>query len=83
MALVGAFARVEPGTTRRVRTTLDAIDGVHPFELKVPDRVGVLIEACDLDHADSLLTSAIRTTPGVLGVRAVYAHPAPGRPARA
>ena len=77
MALVGAFARVEPGATQRVRTILGSIGGVHPFELKTPDRVGVLIEARDLDAADTLLTSTVRTTPGVLGVRAVYAHAAP------
>jgi nitrate reductase NapAB chaperone NapD len=72
MAMVGAFARIEPGTLDKVVERLEKIDGVSTFDLDDPGKVGLLIEAEDADSAHAKLTKEIRNTEDVWGVWPVY-----------
>ena len=74
MAIVGAFARVEVSERSETNALLEAIEGVTPFALEEEEKVGLLIEAADLDAAHDLITGAVRRTRGVLGVWPVYAN---------
>jgi nitrate reductase NapAB chaperone NapD len=74
MVMVGAFARIEPGSAGTVIRRLERIAGVETFELDDPDKVGILIEADDMDRAHAMLTRDIRNIGGVWGVWPVYAH---------
>lgn len=74
MAVVGAFARVEVSGREATNAALGEIDGVTPFELDEIEKVGLLIEAADLDAAHGLITGAVKRTSGVLGVWPVYAN---------
>jgi nitrate reductase NapAB chaperone NapD len=74
MVMIGAFARIEPGTAGAVIRCLEQMAGVETFELDDPDKVGILIEVDDMDRAHATLTRDIRNLEGVLGVWPVYAH---------
>ena len=74
MAIVGAFARVDVSGRGETNAALGAIDGVTTFELDEIEKVGLLIEAADLDAAHGLITGAVKRTPGVLGAWPVYAN---------
>jgi len=74
MAAVGAFARIEPTAAGEVAGRLDRIPGVETFLLDEPGKLGLVIEADDLDRAHAILTTDVRRTPGVLGVWAIYAE---------
>lgn len=67
LAVVGAFARIEPGESKSVRQRLDQIAGVETFDLDDRDRVGILIETKDAAEAEQILEGPIRATPGVWG----------------
>jgi len=72
MPTVGAFARIEIDEADAIRARLAALDGVTPFDLDETGKMGLLIEAPDLDAAHGKLTKDIRQTDGVLGVWPVY-----------
>ncbi len=73
MAIVGAFARVEIEHMQQTERGLNAIDGVSTFLLDEPGKVGLLVEAGDLDEAHGLIAESIPAVPGVMGVWPVYA----------
>ena len=72
MVVVGAFARVEVDDVDATRCRLAALDGVTTFDLDRPEKVGVLIEADDLDDAHARLTTQVQRVEGVMGVWPVY-----------
>jgi len=74
MTIVGAFARIETTITNDVRLRLDEIAGVETFDLAASDKVGLLVEADDLDAAHELLTRRIVAVEGVLGVFPIYVN---------
>ena len=73
-ATVGAFARIEVESAGAVRQRLRQLDGVEPFDLDEPGKVGLIIEAACLDDAHEKLTGEIKHTQGVLGVWPIYAN---------
>lgn len=74
MVIVGAFARVETTDVEGTRRRLAALDGVSTFDLDRPEKVGVLIEADDLDDAHARLTTQVQRVEGVMGVWPVYVN---------
>jgi len=74
MAVVGAFARIDVSDPQAVHRRLAAVDGVSLFDLDPPGKVGLVIEADDLDDAHEKLRTDIERVDGVLGVWPVYAH---------
>ncbi|HEB60941.1 MAG TPA: hypothetical protein ENJ06_03855 [Phycisphaeraceae bacterium] len=74
MATVGAFARVEMESAEEVEKRLDAIPGVETFSLEERGKVGLIIEADDLDAAHALLTGPVRHAEGVMGVWPSYVY---------
>jgi hypothetical protein len=72
MVVVGAFARIEPGTQAKVIERLEKIDGVSTFDLDDPGKVGLLIEAENADIAHARLTKEIRSIEDVWGTWPVY-----------
>jgi len=77
MAVVGAFARVDISNVEAVRQRLADVPGVTPFDLGEVGKIGLVIEAADLDAANEMLRVEIREIEGVLGVWPVYAHMEP------
>ena len=73
-ATVGAFARIEVESAGEVRQRLQQLEGVEPFDLDDPGKVGLIIEAATLDDAHAKLTGEIKHTQGVLGVWPIYAN---------
>ena len=74
MVLVGAFARIEPGTAKAVVCRLEGMAGVETFDLDAPHKIGILIEADNADQAHAMLTRNIRGIEGIWGVWPVYMH---------
>jgi nitrate reductase NapAB chaperone NapD len=74
MAVVGAFARVDLSNAEAVRARLVAIPGVTPFDLGEVGKVGLVIEADNLEAANEMLRVEVKEIDGVLGVWPVYAH---------
>lgn len=74
MAVVGAFARIETERIEQVRGELARLEGVETFDLGDPMKVGILIEAGDLDAAHETLTRDVTAVEGVLGVWPVSVH---------
>ncbi len=74
MAIVGAFARVDPQDVAATRQRLDALAGVSTFDLDRPEKVGILIEAADIDAAHAVLTGPVKQAAGVWGVWPVFVH---------
>ena len=66
MPVVGAWARVEMTDHESSRRALSELDGVEVFDLGDPGKVGLVIEADDLDTAHGVLTRAIPAVRGVL-----------------
>jgi nitrate reductase NapAB chaperone NapD len=60
-----------------VRKRLTAVSGVTLFDLGEVGKIGLVIEAGDLDEAHRKLRVEIREIEGVLGVWPVYAHMEP------
>ncbi len=73
-AIIGAFARVELDTAQEARHRLAELAGVELFDLDEPGKVGLIIEAEDLDEGHAKLTGEIRRTEGVMGVWPVYVN---------
>lgn len=73
--VVGVLARIDVHRSREVSLALEAVRGVSVFEVPAPPaggeieggRIGVLIEAEDLDAAHAVLRGQVDRTPGVLG----------------
>lgn len=74
IAVVGAYARIDPDEASKVRDRLRALPGVTTFDLDEPAKIGLLVESEDMDGAHRLLTRTVRGTEGVWGVWPVYAH---------
>ncbi len=77
MAVVGAFARIDLSSPQAVRERLAAVSGVTVFDLGEAGKIGLVIEADDLDEAHRKLRVEIEEIEGVLGVWPVYAHMEP------
>ncbi len=77
MAVVGAFARVDPKDVPATRARLEELAGVSTFDLDEPPKVGVLIEADDIDAAHTILTKQVKGVEGVWGVWPIYVHAEP------
>jgi hypothetical protein len=74
MPIIGAFARVEPDRAESARVQLEALEAVETFDLGTPEKVGILIDAADLDAAHTLVTSTIPDVEGIMGVWPVYVN---------
>jgi len=74
MATIGVYVRVTVGREGTVREALAALAGARPFDLEEPGKVGLVLEADDLDAAHALLEGPVRSVPGVLAAWPVYAH---------
>ncbi|MHC4943593.1 MAG: hypothetical protein ACYTG7_11305 [Planctomycetota bacterium] len=74
MALVGAFARIDPRMMGQVVDELAALGGVETFDLDDPGKVGILIASSDLDAAHETLTRKVRAVEGVWGAWPVFVH---------
>ena len=74
MALVGVLARIEHDRRDSVWKALEADPALTPFRIEDDDRLGVLIEAPDLDGAHEILTTRLDVVEGVLGSWPVYMH---------
>jgi len=74
MAVVGAYVHVDVQSADAVRRELSAIEGVSTFKLDEPGKVGLVIEAADLDEAHAILKNDVQGCEGVLGAWPVYAH---------
>ncbi len=74
MVVIGAFARIELDEADSVHKRLDALRGVSTFDLGDRKKVGILVEAEDMDGAHRVLTRDLRAVEGVLGVWPVYVH---------
>ena len=72
--VVGAYARIEIAGAAATVDRLGALPGVETFDLDDPGKVGLLIEAEDLDGAHEALTRRVRGARGVLGVWPIYVH---------
>jgi len=72
--VVGSYARVEVGEYDLVHARLAALPGVTTFDLGSRDRVGLLVEAKDLDDAHDTVSRVIPAVEGVLGVFPVSIH---------
>ncbi len=73
VATVGAYARVDVETATEVRDRLAKLNGVTLFDLDEPAKVGLIVEADNLDIAYRKVTHEISQVKGVLGVWPVYA----------
>jgi nitrate reductase NapAB chaperone NapD len=74
MVIVGAFARIEGERADDVRQRLARLPGVEPFLLDEPGKIGLIIEADEIDQAHAVLTGPVRATPGLLGVWPISIH---------
>ncbi len=77
MAVVGAYAHIDPSQGAELPARLGAIEGVSTFALGDPGKIGLLIEAESLERAHGLLRGEIPKTEGIRGVFPVYAHAEP------
>jgi len=74
MAVIGAFVRIDVESAVAVRRKLSEMDGVSPFDLDEPDKIGLVIEAVDLDEAHAKLGGDIKGLEGVFGAWPVYVN---------
>ncbi len=74
MSVIGAFVRIDPSDIEGTREKLTALQGVETFDLDEPGKVGLVIEADDLDQGHAILTRDVKGIDGVLGVWPVYVH---------
>ena len=81
MAMVSAYVRVDASSIEAVRRRLSRLEGVTSFELEDVGKLGVWIEAPDLDGTHRVLSSKVVAVEGVLGVWPAYAHFGPTDPA--
>ncbi len=72
--IVGVLTRIEPSRAAAIASALATYEGVSTFPLEPAEKLGVLIEAADLDSAHARITQDIRHTPGVLGCWPVSAE---------
>jgi nitrate reductase NapAB chaperone NapD len=74
MAIVGAYARIDPDDVPAVRGRIESLPGISIFDLDEPAKVGIIIESDDVDAAHEKLTRHVRGVEGVWGVWPVYVH---------
>ncbi|NOX53590.1 MAG: chaperone NapD [Planctomycetes bacterium] len=74
MAVIGVLARVEVAERDCVVASLGRIEGVTPFLIDEPGRIGLVVEADTLEAAHKRLVDEIDPTPGVLGTWPVFVH---------
>ena len=75
MAVVGAYARIDATRTAEIRRRVQALPGVTTFDLDDSAKLGIVVEAPDLESAQDRLTQTVSAVEGVLGVWPVYSHP--------
>lgn len=66
--VLGAFARIDALRAEEVRAQLRRLEGVTTFDLDVPHKLGIVLEALDLDAAHRQLTTQVAHISGVHGV---------------
>lgn len=71
---LGAFARIDEANEAAIRRRVDALINVESFDLDEPGKIGLFIEAPDLDAAHDMLTGTIGRMEGVLAVWPVYVN---------
>lgn len=74
MVVIGAFVRVDPSDIEGTRDRLRGLEGVETFDLDDAEKIGLLIEADDVDRGHAILTRQVRDTEGVWGAWPVYVH---------
>ncbi len=74
MAVVGAYARIDPEERDSVQRLLNDLPGVETFDLGDKNKVGLMIESANIDSAHETLTSRVSNTKGVQGVWPVFVH---------
>ena len=74
MAVVGAFLRVDAESQDTIRQRLSELDGVSLLDVGEPGKVGLVIEAANMDEAHARLRDDIQGLDGVLGAWPVYAN---------
>ncbi|MCA8977707.1 MAG: hypothetical protein KDC98_23485 [Planctomycetes bacterium] len=67
LVMVGVLARVAIDQRGAVQERLASLPGVDTFEVEGRDRMGLVLEAPDLDAAHTFLTEHVDTIDGVLG----------------
>ncbi|MFG0253316.1 MAG: hypothetical protein ACF8NJ_10635 [Phycisphaerales bacterium JB038] len=72
MPTVGAYARIDLDAVAETREALSQLAGVTLFDLDEEGKVGLLVEAADLDGAHSTITNEVHGVDGVLGVWPIY-----------
>lgn len=77
MTIVGALARIHIEDAGAVQARLASLGGVELFSVESPGRVGLIVEASDLDAAHARITREIEALDGVLAVWPVFVHAGP------
>ena len=77
VTVVGGLIRFTIGEEGAVADRLGALDGVSTFSLQETGRMGVLVEATDIDEAHRVLTQDVNGVDDVLGVWPIYVHSEP------
>ncbi len=72
--LVGILARVDYEANPGLRDDLRRIEGVSTFEVGDEAKLGILLEADDVDAAHHTLRQEIEKTAGLLAAWPVYSH---------
>jgi len=66
--VLGAYARIDPGSATGLRDRLGDLAGMTVFDLDDPGKLGLVLEADNAEDAHQLLTQTVAHLPGVLGV---------------
>jgi nitrate reductase NapAB chaperone NapD len=73
MPIVGVLARIEIADRERIWQEIDADPALTPFPVEdEEERIGVLIEAEDLEEAHQILKKKVNRVAGILGTWPVY-----------
>lgn len=73
MPIVGVLARIEIADRERIWKEVDADPALTPFPIEdEEERIGVLIEAEDLEEANQILKKKVNAIAGILGTWPVY-----------
>lgn len=66
--VIGAYVRLDASASEAVRERLRGLEGVTLFDLDEAGKVGVILEAEDMDRAHDRLVHRVARVPGVWGV---------------
>lgn len=67
VVFVGVLARVADRERAAVKQHIDALPSVETFEVEAEGKMGMVIEAVNIDTAHAILREQIDTVDGVLG----------------